>query len=95
MYKILRESEARARVVERGSMLGESELCRNRASFLISLLCVLIMRKNCYCNDDGHFVLRSLEAFPYSFHRQQAMYANDYAGPSTTAKDLGGHQQQG
>ncbi len=63
--------------------------------FLISLLCVLIMRQNRHCNDDGHFVVPSPEASPYSFHRQQAIRADDHAGPSTAAKDPEGHPLQG
>ncbi|KAK0506771.1 hypothetical protein EDD18DRAFT_1343182 [Armillaria luteobubalina] len=94
-YKILLESEAMARAVERGSILGESELRRNRASFLHLAFCVLIIGQNLYCHDDGRSVLPIPETFPYSFHWQQAIYADDHAGPSTTAKDPGDHSLLG
>ncbi|SJL11867.1 uncharacterized protein ARMOST_15278 [Armillaria ostoyae] len=38
MYKILRESEARARAVERGPILGQSELRRNRSLLLPAMM---------------------------------------------------------
>ncbi len=75
MHKILRESEARA--VERGSILCESELRRNRASFLISLLWVLILRQNRYRNGDGTLFIQWRQAIP----------ADDHAGSLATAKD--------
>ncbi len=51
---------------------------RNRALLFFNfLLCVLIMRQNYYCNDDGHFVHPTATSNT----------ADDHAGPSTAAKD--------
>ncbi len=80
MHKILRGSEARA--VERGSILCESELRRNRASFLdFPSLC-------------SHYATESLLMVTATLfiQRRQAIPADDHAGSLATAKDSEDYQ---